>query len=56
MTEKLLDRTLGQTILVASTLSMFAIPILAAIGTAVRRRILAAAPPSSAPSAQHLET
>jgi CPA2 family monovalent cation:H+ antiporter-2 len=36
MAEKLLDRTLGQTILVASTLSMFAIPILAAIGAAVR--------------------
>jgi len=56
MTEKLLDRTLGQTILVASTLSMFAIPMLAAISAAVRRRVLAASPATSAPSVQRRET
>jgi CPA2 family monovalent cation:H+ antiporter-2 len=56
MTEKLLDRTLGQTILVASTLSMFAIPILAAIGAAVRRRVLAASPAAAVSSVQHRET
>lgn len=56
MTEKLLDRTLGQTILVASTLSMFAIPMLAAISAAVRERVLAANPTASAPSVQHRET
>jgi CPA2 family monovalent cation:H+ antiporter-2 len=56
MTEKLLDRTLGQTILVASTLSMFAIPILAAISAAVRRRVLAANPAALGPSVQRRET
>ena len=56
MTEKLLDRTLGQTILVASTLSMFSIPVLAAIGSAVRRRVLAATPAAPAPSVQRRET
>lgn len=56
MTEKLLDRTLGQTILVASTLSMFAIPMLAVISAAVRRRVLAANPAAPAPSVQHRET
>lgn len=56
MTEKLLDRTLGQTILVASTLSMFSIPVLAAIGSAVRRRVLVATPAAPAPSVQRRET
>jgi hypothetical protein len=54
-TEKLVDRTLGQTILVASTLSMFTIPILAAISAAVRRRVQVANPAAPVPSVQHHE-
>jgi len=38
MQEQLLERALGQTILVASTLSMFCIPLLSALATAIRRR------------------
>jgi CPA2 family monovalent cation:H+ antiporter-2 len=53
MAEKLIDRALGQTILVASTLSMFSIPILAALGAAIRRRARATNP---APSLQRGET
>jgi hypothetical protein len=56
MTEKLPDRTLGQTILVASTLSMFVIPVLAPIGAAVRRHVPAASPAVPAPSVQRRET
>jgi CPA2 family monovalent cation:H+ antiporter-2 len=55
MTEKLLDRQLGQTILVASTLSMFCIPILAALAAAIRRRIRTANPVVPGPTVQRRE-
>lgn len=48
----LLDRQLGQTILVSSTLSMFCIPVLAAAATAVRRRMSPRAVEQSFPGPQ----
>ena len=49
MAERLVNDAIGQTILVASTLSMFFIPILAAIGGAIRRRVRATTPVVTAP-------
>jgi CPA2 family monovalent cation:H+ antiporter-2 len=56
MEAKLVDRTLGQTIVVASTLSMFCIPILAAISATIRRRVKATRRAAPVPTLQHRET
>jgi CPA2 family monovalent cation:H+ antiporter-2 len=49
MAETLVDSTWARTVLVASTLSMFTIPVLAAMGAAVRRLVRASSPAAVPP-------